>query len=80
MEESLQCLTLRLPVPVAPDAAIQLEDSGAILLGEVRHYEPAGDGYRVGVTIRHRLSQLAQLCALSRQLHGHDESVPAARP
>jgi hypothetical protein len=79
IDQSRQGLSLRLPGPVAPDAAIQVEAGDIILLGEVRYCQPAEGGYRVGLTIRHRLSNLERLRAWSRQLRGEDTPVPVIR-
>ena len=61
-------LSLQLPQRVALGAALQVETPQAVVLGEVRYCEPEGGGFRVGVSIRHTLTNLAQLRAWNEQL------------
>lgn len=71
-------LGLQLPQAVAVGAAIQVEADDALLLGEIRYCQPHGDGYRVGLAIRHTLADLAQLRDWCRQLepqHAAPETV-----
>ena len=59
---------LRLPGPVTPGAAIQVEAGDMMLLGEVRYCEPVQDAFRVGIDIRHTLTRLAELRAWNRRM------------
>ena len=79
-------LLLGLPAAVPCGSPVKIEGSDMLLLGEVCRTEsnpgPGAKEYRVGVTVRHSLSRLAQLESLNRALLGHDRDpvFPAPTP
>ncbi|HEY1338996.1 MAG TPA: PilZ domain-containing protein [Bryobacteraceae bacterium] len=54
-------LSLELPIPVEPGAAIRIRVDDAILLGEAVHCRFLGKSYLVGVRLEQALSGLAEL-------------------
>lgn len=57
---------LRFSIPV--NALVRMETSDLLLLGEVMHCEPDGDGFRIAVSIRHSLQHLPDLVKLNTAL------------
>jgi len=67
-------LAMQLPKFVPPDTPIKIEYEDELLLGEVSYCVAQGQGYRLGLVIKHRLPGLAQLHRLNRSLHETTES------
>ncbi len=68
VDMSRRGLSMQLPQAVPLNSALQVETPEAVVLGEVRYCAPEGDGFRIGLSIRHALTNLAQLRAWNRQL------------
>ena len=54
----------RLPI----GAAVKVEWSHTLLLGEVSHCRPEGDGFAIGLELEHALYNTAELARLAKRL------------
>jgi hypothetical protein len=55
-------------VPVAMGAAVKVEWTDTLLLGEVRHCRAVEKGFCIGLTLEHALYNTLQLAELARRL------------
>jgi hypothetical protein len=63
-------LTMRLPSAIAYGTPVKAEAWDLLMLGEVVRCEPAGDGFRLALTLRHSLRDLHALNKLNQGLLG----------
>jgi hypothetical protein len=61
VELSGSSLTMKLPEAIAPGTPVKVETWNMLMLGEVVRCEPAGDGFRLALMLRHSLRDLAGL-------------------
>jgi hypothetical protein len=54
--------------PVSIGAAVKVEWSNTLLLGEVCYCQPAGEGYAIGLQLEHALYNTAELARLAKRL------------
>jgi hypothetical protein len=59
---------LEIDAPVAIGAAVKVEWSNTILLGEVCYCRPAGEGFAIGLRLEHALYNTAELARLAKRL------------
>jgi hypothetical protein len=74
-------LRIRLAAETPFAAAVKVEATGVVLLGDVCHCYPGQDGFLVGVMARHKLSLLPELQRLNDALRQHQPQPvePAVR-
>jgi hypothetical protein len=65
---------LIIPEPLPLGTPIKIEAHNELLLGEVCYCDPHAGAYRVGLAVKHRLANLAQLNSLNRALVKEGES------
>jgi hypothetical protein len=70
VEVSGRSLTLKLVSAIACGVPVQVETTNILMLGEVMRCEPADDGFRLALTLRHSLQDLQALGMLNRALMG----------
>ena len=70
VEISGTSLTMKLPTPIACGAPVQVEAADMLMLGEVARCEPAGEEFRLALTLRHSLRDLQLLEKRNRTLMG----------
>lgn len=68
MEVSGRGMRVRLPLPIAAGAPVQVEGNDALFLGEVCHSEAVDGGYVVRLMLSHSLTPLSELDRLSEGL------------
>jgi hypothetical protein len=78
LDASGKGMKVGVPLPIAAGAAVQVETSDALFLGEVCYSEPADDGYIVGLTLSHSLNALAELGRLNRMLRQEEGNTPTS--
>jgi hypothetical protein len=54
--------------PVSIGAAVKVEWSNTLLLGEVCYCQPAGEGFAIGLQLEHALYNTAELARLAKRL------------
>jgi hypothetical protein len=70
VETSGNSLTLKLVSAIMCGAPVQVETTNMLMLGEVARCEPADDGFRLALRVRHALHDLQALEKLNRALMG----------
>ncbi len=75
VEISGNSLTMKLPTAIASGTPVKVDAWDLLMLGEVVRCEPAGDGFRVALTLRHSLRDLHALEKLTQGLLGK-QTVP----
>lgn len=70
VEISGRSLTMKLPSAIACGTPVKAEAWDLLMLGEVVRCEPAGDGFRLALRLRHSLRDLQALEKLSQGLLG----------
>lgn len=70
-------MLLKLPRAIACNTPIRVEASDLLLLADVARCLPEGDGYLVGIIIRHSLQNLQDLRNLNRALLGEGDPEAA---
>jgi hypothetical protein len=78
VEASGKSLTLKLVSAIAHGTPVQVETENMLMLGEVVRCEPADDGFRLALALRHSLHNLQALEKLNRTLMGK-RTVPDQR-
>jgi|SRR5271170_6316783 len=68
-------LTLKLPSAIPLGTPVKVETNDLLMLGEVMRCEPEGDGFRLGLQLRHALRDLPALEKLNRALRGEEEAA-----
>jgi hypothetical protein len=63
-------LSLKLITAIACGTPVQVETTNMLMLGEVARCEPAEEGFRLALTLRHSLQDLLALENLNRGLMG----------
>jgi len=72
LDFSGRALLLSAPFPAPCGSPVRIEGGDMLLLGEVCRVEPAEQGWRIAVEIRHSLRGLSELERLNRSLLGED--------
>jgi hypothetical protein len=82
VEVSGNSLTLKLVTAIARGTPVQVETTDMLMLGEVARCDPAEDGFRLALTLRHSLHDLQALEKLNRALMGKrsDREQPSPVP
>jgi len=73
-------LTLKLVSAIPRGAAVQVETTGMLVLGEVARCEPAEGGFRLALMLRHSMADLQALENLNRAVVGKPASQEVALP
>src|SRR5262245_16116404 len=78
--EDVNGLQLHLSVAsaLAFAAPLKLESDDAVVLGDVTHCDPYGDGFLIGMTVRHTMDTLVSLASLNEALS--EETAPVETP
>jgi hypothetical protein len=69
-------MKVRLPLPVAVGAPVQVETDDSLFLGEASYSEAVEGGYIVGLILSHSLTALAELDRLNRALIDEESKTP----
>jgi hypothetical protein len=78
VEVSERSLTMKLVTAIDLGTPVQVETTNILMLGEVLRCEPADEGFRIALTLRHSLQDLQALERLNRAVVGkptHQEDL-----
>ncbi len=68
-------MRVRVPLPVACGASVQIESNGTLSLGEICRCNPVEDAYELGIQLSHTLASLKQLDQATREQIEYEHRV-----